>query len=234
MAGPTHSHASPGDALRSVSRRLAAASHDLQQPLQAMGLLIEALGKRDLSDDVAAIVDRLAEAHGATRALLMAMLDLSRLESGHVRPDLSALPCDEILADLRATFRPIAADKAIVASFVPCSAVVRTDATWIVRILGNFIANALTHSGTDRIVVGCRRRGEIVRFEVWDRGGGIDRARLDAGLAGAGEGAGMGLAIAAAACALLGHPLEGDSAPGAGTRIALSVPVAEPAAPSPP
>ena len=192
-----------------------------------MGLLIEALGKRELSDDVAAIVDRLAEAHGATRALLMAMLDLSRLESGFVRRDLSVMRADDIMADLKATFRPIAADKGVLLSFVPSSAAVRSDRTWIVRILGNVIANALAHSGTDRIVVGCRRRGELIRFEVRDRGRGMDRARLDAALAGAGEGAGMGLAIAAAAAALLDHPIEGNSGPGEGTRIAVSVPLAE-------
>ncbi len=200
----------------------------MQQPLQAMGLLIEALAKHDLPAGAAAIAERLAEAHGATRALLMAMLDLSRLETGHVRPDLSVMPADDIMADLKATFRPIAADKGVLLGFVACSAVVRTDPTWIVRILGNVIANALAHSGTERIVVGCRRRGEILRFEVWDGGAGMDRARLDAALSGAGEGPGMGLAIAASAAALLDHPLEGETTPGEGTRLSLSVPLAEP------
>ena len=76
MVERSRSKASPGDALQSVSRRLAAASHDLQQPLQAMGLLIEALRKRELPEDVTAIGDQLAAAHAATRTLLMAMLDL--------------------------------------------------------------------------------------------------------------------------------------------------------------
>jgi len=227
MAGRSPYKASPRDALQSVSHRLAAASHDLQQPVQAMGLLIEVLRKRGLSDDDAAIVDRLAEAHGATRALLMAMLDLSRLESGMVRPDPSVMRADDVMADLKATFRPMAADKGVLLSFVPSSAAVRSDRTWIVRILGNLIANALAHSGTDRIVVGCRRRGELMRFEVWDRGKGMDQARLDAALSGADEGAGMGLAIVAAAAALLGHPLEGDTKPDGRTRIAVSVPFAE-------
>ena len=191
-----------------------------------MGLLIEALRKRELSGDDAAIVDRLAEAHGATRALLVAMLDLSGLESGTVRVDPSVMRADDIMDDLKATFRPMAADKGVLLSFVPSSAAVRSDRMWIVRILGNLIANALAHSGTDRIVVGCRRRGGLVRFEVLDRGKGMDQARLDAALSGAGEGGGMGLAIVAAAAALLGHPLEGDTKSGGGTRIAVSVPLA--------
>ncbi len=213
------------DALQSVSRRLAAASHDLQQPLQATGLLIEALAKHDLAADSAAIVDRLAEAHGATRTLVMAMVDLSRLETGHVRADPEVMPADDIIADLKATFRPIAADKGIVLSFVPCAASVRTDRTWIVRILGNLIANALAHSGTGRIVVGCRRRGEHLRLEVWDAGAGIDPARLDAALGGTGDGPGMGLAIAHAAAALLDHRFDGCSAAGRGTMFAVSVPL---------
>lgn len=192
-----------------------------------MGLLIEALRKRELPDDVAAIIDRLIEAHGATRALLTAMLDLSRLESGIVRLDQSVMRADDIMTDLKATFRPIAIDKGVVLSFVPCSLAVTTDRIWIVRILGNLIANALAHSGTDRIVVGCRRRGERIRFEVLDRGHGMDQASLDSGLGGAGEGAGMGLAIVAAASAALDHPLEGDTGPEEGTRIAVSVPLAD-------
>jgi signal transduction histidine kinase len=226
MAATTPSTRPAEEALGSVSRRLAAASHDLQQPLQAMGLLIEALRKHDLPDDTAAIVDRLVEAHGATRALLMAMLDLSRLEAGHIRPDFSVMRADEILADLKATFRPIAADKGILLGFVPCSAEVRTDRTWIVRILGNLIANALAHSGSDRIVVGCRRRGASLRFEVWDAGEGIDPVQLDAALAGTGEGPGMGLAIAVAAAALLDHALEARTVAGRGSMFAVSVPLA--------
>ncbi len=216
------------DTLGTVSRRLAAASHDLQQPLQATGLLIQALAKHDLPDDSAAIVDRLAEAHGATRTLVMAMVDLSRLETGHVRADPEVMRADDIIADLKATFRPIAADKGVVLGFVPCAAEVRTDRTWIVRILGNLIANALAHSGAGRIVVGCRRRGENLRFEVWDAGAGFDPARLDAALAGRAEGPGMGLAIAHAAAALLHHRLDGCSVAGRGTMFAVSVPLASP------
>jgi signal transduction histidine kinase len=103
---------------------------------------------------------------------------------------------------------------------------VRTDRTWIVRILGNLIANALAHSGSDRVVVGCRRRGANLRFEVWDAGEGIDPAQLDAALAGTGEGPGMGLAIAVAAAALLDHALEARSAEGRGSMFAVSVPLA--------
>jgi signal transduction histidine kinase len=227
MTRRSQSKARPEDALRSVSRRLAAASHDLQQPVQAMGLLIEALRKRALPEDVIAIVDQLAKAHGATRAQVMAMLDLSRLDAGVVRSDPSALRADDILADLKATFRPIATNKGVLLSFVPCSAVVRSDPAWIGRILGNLIANAVNHSGTDRIVVGCRRRGRFMRFEVLDQGTGMDPVFLEAALGGAGEAAGLGLAIVAAASALLGHPLEGITEPGKGTRIAVSVPLAE-------
>jgi hypothetical protein len=227
MAGSSPTHASPREAFRSVSRRLAAASHDLQQPLQAMGLLIEALARHDLPAEAAAIVERLGEAHDATRALLMAMLDLSRLETGHVRPDFTVMPVDEILADLKATYRPIAADKGVLLRFIPCSAVVRTDGMWIVRILGNLIANALAHSGSDRIVVGCRRRDGDLRIEVRDRGIGMDPAHLEAALSGVGAGAGMGLAIAAAATTLLGHLLEGDTAEGAGTAFAVTLPLAD-------
>lgn len=192
-----------------------------------MGLLIETLGRQDLSDDAASIVERLAEAHRATRTLLMAMLDLSNIESENIRLDLSVISVDEILADLTATFRPIAADKGILLRFVPCSAAVRTDRTWNVRILGNLIANAIAHSGSDRIVVGCRRRGGAIRIEIRDRGKGMDPAHLGATLSGAGAGAGMGLAIAAAAATLLDHPLEGDTVPGEGTAFAVTMPLAD-------
>ena len=227
MAGRSPSKASPEDALQSVSRRLAAASHDLQQPVQAMGLLIEALRKRALPEDVIAIVDQLAKAHGATRTMVMAMLDLSRFDAGAVRSDPSALRANDILADLKATFRPIATDQGVLLRFVPCSAAVRSDPAWIGRILGNLIANSLNHSGADRIVVGCRRRDKFLTFEILDQGKGMDPAFLEAALGGAGEGAGLGLAIVAAASTLLGHPIEGVTEPGKGTRIAVSVPLAE-------
>ncbi len=191
-----------------------------------MGLLIEALRKQDLSDDAASMVDRLAEAHRATRTLLAAMLDLSKLDSETVRLDVSAVPIDEIMADLKATFRPIAADKGVLLRFVPCSVVVKTDRIWVVRILGNLIANALDHSASDRIVVGCRRRGAEIRVEIRDRGKGMDPAHLGATLSGGGEGEGLGLAIAAAAAALLGHPLDAETAPDAGTAFAVTLPLA--------
>jgi signal transduction histidine kinase len=191
-----------------------------------MGLLIEALRKRALPEDVIALVDELAEAHGAARTLLRAMLDLARLDTGVVTLDEAVLKADDIFADLKAVFRPIALDKGILLSFVPCSAAIRTDPVWLGRILGNLIVNALNHSGTDRIVVGCRRRDAHLRFEVVDRGQGMKQPFLDAALGGAGEGGGFGLAIVAAAAALLDHPLEGVTQPGQGTRIAVSVPLA--------
>lgn len=210
-----------------MSRRLAEASHDLQQPLQAMGLLIESLRKQDLPRQTASIVDHLAEAHLAAGNMMSAILDLSRLESGTVRLDRAAVRVDDLFAELRATFRPIAADKGVLLRFVPCSAVVRTDPAWTVRILGNLIANGLAHAGSDRIVVGCRLRGRDVRIDVIDRGRGIDPARLAALLSMADDKAGMGLAIAAAASSALGHRLEGRSAPGRGTAFMLAVPRAD-------
>ncbi|CAO3435441.1 ATP-binding protein [Azospirillum endophyticum] len=222
---------------RAKSRFLAHASHDLQQPLQAIGMFTGMLERQPQSGKAAALLTDLKAAQRSMRDLLNAILDISKLESGVVTPKSVALPLSPLLDQLEAEFAGQAEAKGLRMRAVPTNAVVRSDPALLERIVRNLIANAIRYTETGGVLVGCRTRGEMLWIEVYDTGRGIaepDRRRifeefvqLDRPDRDRSEGIGLGLAIVERLARLLGHPVTVRSVEGCGTVFAVGVPLAE-------
>jgi signal transduction histidine kinase/CheY-like chemotaxis protein len=218
----------------SKSRFVAAASHDLRQPLSAARLYLASLQEELASDDHRVLMDKAQRALTSVEDIIDALLDISRLESGHVEVDVTHVPLRRIMDQLIDEFAPIAALKGLDLRYVPCAAMVESDASYLRRVLQNLIANAIRYTPSGRVLVGARRQGRNLRLEVRDTGPGIALAdqdrifqefhRLDAHVS-ASEGMGLGLAIVDRACALLGHPLELRSDLGCGACFSVTVPL---------
>ena len=218
----------------SKSRFVAAASHDLRQPLSAARLYLASLQEDLTSDDHRVLMDKAQRALTSVEDIIDALLDISRLESGHVEVDVTHVPLRRIMDQLIDEFAPIAALKGLDLRYVPCAAVIESDASYLRRVLQNLIANAIRYTPSGRVLVGARRQGRNLRLEVRDTGPGIAPAdqdrifqefhRLDAHVSAA-EGMGLGLAIVDRACALLGHPLELRSDLGCGACFSVTVPL---------
>lgn len=218
----------------SKSRFVAAASHDLRQPLSAARLYLASLQEELASDDHRILMDKAQRALTSVEDIIDALLDISRLESGHVEVDVTHVPLRRIMDQLIDEFAPIAAIKGLDLRYVPCAAMVESDSSYLRRILQNLIANAIRYTPSGKVLVGARRQGRNLRLEVRDTGPGIAPAdqdrifqefhRRDAHVSAA-EGMGLGLAIVDRACALLGHPLELRSDLGCGACFSVTVPL---------
>ena len=213
------------------SRFVAAASHDLLQPLSAAKLYLGSL-EFDAEDPRAGAAAKASRAMESVEAMLDALLHISRLDSGRHELHVEAVPLGPILRRLREEFAPAAEAKGIALTVVPTREAVRSDATYLRRILQNLIANAVRYTEAGRVLVGARRRGGLLRLDVIDTGPGIAETDLEAVFQefrrlrdAAGEGMGLGLAIVERACGLLGHPLEVASEVGRGTRFSVGLPL---------
>ena len=216
-------------------RFVAAASHDLLQPLSAAKLFVASA-----RDDAETATQRstLEKAHNAllsVEGILGALLDLSRLESGGTEFEIVPVPMSMMLARLTDEFAPLAANKGLRLTVMPCSLAVRSDPIYLRRILQNLIGNAIRYTMSGGVTVGARRRGDSLRIEVHDTGPGIAPEHQAAifrefhrvhGSASAAQGMGLGLAIVERACALLGHRLELKSTPDRGTSFSVELPLA--------
>jgi len=217
------------------SRFLAAASHDLRQPLHALGLFVAQLRARLTADERAQVVDRIDAAVAAMDELFSALLDISKLDAGVLAPTITAFPIARLLTRLESTFAGPAREKGLSLRVMPSSAWVRSDAILLERILLNLVSNAIRYTADGGVVVGCRRRGNQLCLEVHDSGPGIpEDQRLHifgefyqvAGREGTGRGGlGLGLAIVDRLCGLLEHPIELKSVLGKGSRFAVAVPL---------
>ncbi len=225
-----------GDAERanaSRTRFVAAASHDLLQPLSAAKLFLASIGDEGLTQAARGALDKAQNALVSVEGILGALLDISKLESGKAAVSVGAVRLDRLLGQLSDEFGAIAAAKGLELRVVGSAAVVASDAAYLRRILQNLIGNAIRYTERGRVLVGVRRVGAMLRIEVSDTGPGIAEEeqdnifkefhRLNA-RASASEGLGLGLAIVERACALLGHPLGLASVVGKGTRFMVQVP----------
>ena len=198
----------------SKSRFVAAASHDLLQPLSAAKLYISSL-ESDL--DAPDQRERLSKANGALQSvedILGALLDISRLDSGRVTVHEARIQLGELMEQLHHELAPAASQKGLRFTLRPADHSVTSDATYLRRILQNLIGNALRYTENGRVLVGTRIRGDKVVVEIWDTGPGIPAEqqqkvfdefhRVDAAASPA-EGLGLGLAIVDRACRLLNH-----------------------------
>ncbi|MEZ5755367.1 MAG: PAS-domain containing protein [Paracoccaceae bacterium] len=223
----------------SRSRFVAAASHDLLQPLSAAKLFISSVAEDGLAPTAREALDKAQNALLSVEGILGALLDISKLESGRAAVSVGPVPLDRLLAQLNDEFGAIAQAKGLRLTVVPSRRVVTSDPAYLRRILQNLIGNAIRYTDRGRVLVGVRRRGGMVRIEVRDTGPGIPEEeqdnifkefhRLNA-RASASEGMGLGLAIVERACALLGHPLGLSSEIGRGTCFMVQVPLSEGAA----
>ncbi|CAO3372159.1 ATP-binding protein [Azospirillum argentinense] len=224
------------------SKFLAAASHDLRQPVQSLMLLMEALSTRATDPAMRKILTTMDRALGALKMLLDGLLDVSRLEAGAVEPKRTVFPVTELLDRVAANSRSVAVRKGLLLHIMPCGAHVDSDPMLLGRILQNFVENALRYTNRGRILVGCRRRGAVLRIEVWDTGIGIPTDRqedifhefVQVGNASRDrdQGLGLGLAVVRRLAGMLDHPVSLRSEPGRGSVFRVEVPLADPPAPA--
>ncbi|ADZ69434.1 PAS-domain containing protein [Polymorphum gilvum] len=219
----------------SKNRFLRAASHDLLQPMSAAKLFLSTLQSSGLDEGQADVAQRLGRAFMSMEALLHALLDISRLDTGKEEFNWANVPLSRILDPLRDEFQELATGYAQSLRVVPSSLTVRSDPTYLRRIAQNLVSNAIKYSEHGRVLVGVRRRGGKAVLEVWDTGPGIapdDQERIfeefhRLGDAGGKPGMGLGLSIVQRACAQLGHALSLSSEVGRGSVFRVSLDLAE-------
>lgn len=218
----------------SESRFVAAASHDLAQPLSAAKLFIASLSADDDNQQVADIARKAETALHSVEYIIEALLDMSRLDSHRANFDRRPVPLNTVLSALDNELSLKAEAKGLDFSVVGCSLVVDSDPGFLRRILQNLITNAVRYTDQGKVLVGVRRRGTNARIEVRDTGPGIgadqqklifeEFRQLDHGRDDY-RGLGLGLAIVERACRALGHPLDLWSEPGRGSCFAFEVPI---------
>jgi signal transduction histidine kinase len=222
----------------SKTRFLAAASHDLRQPLQAAGMFVEVLANRLDGSPDALIADKLRHSIDATATLLSTLLDISTLEAGKIRPNVAAFPLMPLLASLADQMEPEATQRGLAIRVAPTSAWISSDPVLLERLLRNLMVNALRYTKQGGVVVGgrCRRSAagvERVAIQVVDSGIGIpadkqdmifeDFTRLESDLRG---GPGLGLGVVRRTARLLDHDISVTSRVGHGSTFTLMVPAA--------
>ncbi len=235
--------AAADEANLSKTRFLAAASHDILQPLNAARLYVTSLVERAQGTDQGRLAGNIDASLEAVEEILAALLDISRLDSGVLRPELGPFRINDVFTQLQLEFAPLAAEKKLELVFVPCSLTVRSDRRLLRRLLQNLISNAIKYTPRGRVLVGCRRRRGKLRVEVVDTGMGIPRSklkvifhefqRLDQGAREA-RGLGLGLSIVERIARVLDHHVQVRSAPGKGSVFSVELPVTAPLAESVP
>jgi signal transduction histidine kinase len=221
------------DANLAKSRFLAAASHDLRQPLHALGLFASALAQRARDDESRELTGRITRSIGALETLFSEVLDVSRLDAGAIVASARPVALQPLFDRLADDLASAAEEKDLALRLVPTRAVVRSDPVLLERILRNLVANAIRYTDAGGVLVGVRRRAGGVVLEVRDSGIGIPeehRARIfeefyqvERPDSDRHQGLGLGLSIVRRLCDLLGHRLALASAPGRGTTFRIGL-----------
>ncbi len=218
------------------TRFLAAASHDLRQPLHAIELFVAVLEATVEDDEAHELVADIREASEAAGRLLNALLDISELETGQLEARIEAVPVQKILDGLLRVYGQQASKRGLALRTVPCGLAVHSDPVLLERILSNLLSNAVRYTESGKVLLGCRHRGDRLRIEVWDTGPGIpetERAtifeefhQLDNAARDRRKGVGLGLSIVRRLAGILDHEILLDSMPGKGSVFAVEVPLA--------
>ena len=223
---------------RAKTQFFTAASHDLRQPLHAMGLFAEALRQRAHEPEVAQLVGSINESVDALEELFSELLDITRIDSGGVQPEVEHHRIGDVFRKLRLHFGPAAFEKGLSLRFRGAGHTVSADPVLVERVLRNLVANAIRYTSDGSVLVAARSVGGRVRLQVWDTGRGIgeaEQARVFEefyqvpGSAAAlapdeKKGLGLGLAIVARLAALMSAPVTLRSVPGRGSVFTLELP----------
>jgi two-component system CheB/CheR fusion protein len=223
------------------SRFLAAASHDLRQPLQTLTLLHGLLVKTIDGEREKKLLVRFEQTLDAMSGMLNALLDINQIEAGVVHPDITTVRVSDILGRMREEFSYHAQAKGLVLRVMPCTLQIASDARLLEQIIRNLLSNALKYTKQGKVLLGCRRFGRSLRLEIWDTGIGIPEAELqwifdeyhqiDNAARERRLGLGLGLSIVQRLADLLGHRVRVASRHGKGSVFAIEadiVSVAEP------
>ncbi len=217
------------------TRFFAAAGHDILQPLNAARLYSSALVERMTpADRNGPLVRNIDSALESVEAILGAVLDISRLDTGAMKPQLETIALDDLLRRIATDYEPMAREKNLTFVVMPTSLRVRSDANLLRRLVQNLVSNAIKYTISGKVLVGARRHGGRVSIEVHDSGIGIpaaqfetvfkEFARLDEGAKTA-TGLGLGLSIVDRISRVLDHPVQLASRPGRGTIFRVDLPL---------
>ena len=217
------------------SRFLAAASHDLRQPMHALGLFADSLqAELGGQERVRNLLDRIQNSVESSVQMFDALLDVSLLDAGGIKRELQDFPVQTLLTHLETLFSPFAVDQGLRFSVVASSAWVRSDPMLLRRLLQNLVSNAIKYTRAGGVVIGCRRRANALSIEVWDSGSGIEPeyqaeifrefVQLENPEHDRSKGLGLGLAIVERMSCLLGHPIRLRSVVGRGSVFSVEVP----------
>ena len=224
------------DANISKTRFLAAASHDILQPLNAARLYVTSLVERQSGGEDSRLVENIDDSLEAIEEILGALLDISRLDAGAMTPSITRFKMSDLMRSLEIEFAPIARAKGLKLTLVPCSLAVESDRLLLRRLLQNLISNAVKYTPHGRVLVGCRRRGQSLQIAVYDTGVGIpvvkrgvffkEFHRLEQG-ARIARGLGLGLSIVERLARVLNHGIAIDSNVSGGSFFSVTVPTAK-------
>lgn len=219
------------------TRFLAAASHDLLQPLNAARLFTSALAQQSHQNETQSLVDNLDGALQSAEELITAILDISKLDAGALEPKLSHFMLQTVFTNLSNEFTAMALDKHLSFRSVACKAVVYSDQTLLRRVLQNFISNAIRYTSEGKVLLGARHLNGRLRLEIWDTGVGIPKdklkevfeefRRIDNPRHSEVKGLGLGLAITERIARMLDHEIKVRSWQGQGTVFSIEVPLGD-------
>ena len=220
------------------SRFLASASHDLRQPMHALGMFMSRLMHMPHNDETRHLIGRIDASVHALQNLLDALLDISRLEAGVLRARPRHFPVQALFDEIGGELSAMAEERGLKLRLRPSPLWLDSDPILLHRILLNLVSNALRYTRQGGVLVACRHRRDHVRIEVWDSGIGIppesrteifkEFVQLANPERDRNQGLGLGLTIVERTAQLLGHPLSMDSRPEIGSRFAIEVPIAPP------
>ncbi len=215
------------------SRFLAAASHDLRQPLQTLALLQGLLATVVEGDKARNLVARLDETLGAMSGMLNTLLDINQIDAGIVHPEIVSFPVSDLLDRLKGEFTYHAQAQGLELRVVPSGVTINSDPRLLEQMIRNLLSNALKYTPHGKVLLGCRRHGGNLSIEVWDTGIGIpeeelqsifeEYRQLDNAARERKRGLGLGLSIVQRLGNLLGHRLSVRSHPGKGSVFAIEV-----------
>ena len=224
-------------ASKAKSRFLAAASHDLRQPLQTLALIQGLLAIKVKGVKEQRLIVRFEDALTAMTNMLNTLLDINLIEVGAIKVAAIDVPVADLLNRMRTDLTDQAQSQGLKLIVMPCSLSIRTDPPLLEQMLRNLLSNALKYTSQGRVLLGCRRRRGHLRIEVWDTGRGIPASELEAifeeyhqidnAARERSRGLGLGLSIVKSLGDLLEHPVRVRSSPSKGSVFSLEVPLSE-------